>query len=353
MNRVEQAGKESATRSVVGVMEQIAVRVGCSKSTVSRVLSGRGKNFSVRPVLEQKILKIARELDYQPNPFLQSMRNQDSRIIAVFDPVLGHYPMIALAKGGFVDAVRDRGYIVTGSYVRIYRLHEYTVPFPIIGSLLFDISDHSFLSFFEKKGIPYLVVNGICLENGMAIQIDEEVNAAQLISHLVEFGHRKIAYFSAHPDHGTPGQHYSGFLRQQNFNEELRRNGLELPDGDGDAIHSPPAFLRHHVLKCGVTAVVCYNYVRVQQIMHAAWELGVKVPEQLSIVCFDDDGSIERMTPPVTCCAFSAYDIGLEAGRLLLARLGGDLSLAGQVHKVPGKLICRQSVARIDSGRKH
>lgn len=343
----EQAGTGRGRSASAGIMKQIAERAGCAVSTVSRVINGNRKNFSVRPALERQILEIARELDYQPNPFLQSMRNQDSRVIAVFDPVLVVSAMLSQAKAGFLDEVRRAGYVAVGSYVQIYRLHEYMVPFPVVGALLFDISDRSFLSFFEKKAIPYVVVNGLCLENGFAVQVDETANAALLIDHLVECGHRKIAYYSAHTDIGTPGQHYSGILRQQGFDAGMRGHGLELPQADGDAIHAPAAFLRHHVLQNGVTAIVCYDYFRVQQIFHAAWELGLRVPEQLSIVCFDDDPSIERQTPPVTCCCFHGYEFGQEAGRRLVGNLCQGVGLGGTVRRIPGTLIKRQSVAVI------
>jgi DNA-binding LacI/PurR family transcriptional regulator len=219
--------------------------------------------------------------------------------------------------------------------VQIYRLHEYSVPFPIVGAVLFDINDREFLSFFEKKKIPYVVVNGICLGNGSAVQVDEEADAALLIEHLAANGHRKIAYYAAHADQGTPGQHYSGILRQEGIDRELRRRGLPMPQGDGDAVHSPKMFLRQHVLRNGVTAVVCYDHVRVQQIVQAAWELGLKVPEQFSVVSFDNAECLELLAPPVTCCDFSSYELGMQGARLLLKRLNGDLSMNGEILRIP------------------
>ena len=117
MNRVEQAGKGNAPRSAAGVMEQIAGRVGCSKSTVSRVLSGKGKNFSVRPELREAILRTADELEYRPNPFLQMMRSRESKIIAVFDPVRDASETIREAKESFIRRIRSSGYVATGSYL--------------------------------------------------------------------------------------------------------------------------------------------------------------------------------------------------------------------------------------------
>lgn len=113
MNRVEQTGKESVARSAAGVMDQIAGRVGCSKSTVSRVLSGKGKNFSVRPELREAILRTADELEYRPNPFLQMMRSRESKIVAVFDPVRDASETIREAKESFIRRIGSSGYVAT------------------------------------------------------------------------------------------------------------------------------------------------------------------------------------------------------------------------------------------------
>lgn len=197
------------------------------------------ENFSVRPALEQKILQLAMELDYQPNPFLQSMRGGKSKIVGIFDFFHDGSSIMLQSKGEFIDGIQEAGYLPVGRYVHLHRLYEYSVPFPIVGALLFNISSRQFLSFFERKAIPYVVINGICLDNGSAVQIDEKANANLLIGELYRNGHRKIAYYAAHHDAGTPFQHYSGVLRQQGFDEEIARLGLPAPEGDGDAIKQP------------------------------------------------------------------------------------------------------------------
>ena len=337
----------SSSRRSSGVMKQIAERAGCAVSTVSRVINGKRKNFSVRPEQEQKILQIAMELDYQPNPFLQSMRGGKSKIIGVFDPLHNSSDVMLKSKAEFIREIQRAGYQPVGRYVELHRFHEYSVPFPIVGALLFDIASRPFLSFFERKAIPYVVVNGICLDNGSAVQIDEKANAELLIGELVRHGHRRIAYYSAHLDAGTPFQHYSGILRQQGFDEEVARCGLSLPDGNGDAIMQPVAFLRHHVMKNGVTAVVCYDHERVLQLMHAACSLKLRIPEDFSLVCCDDAPELELLNPSVTGCFFDFDRIGSAAAELLVERMRDDTASESRIVKIPGKLMVRESVAML------
>lgn len=326
-------------------MRKIAELAGCSVSTVSRVISGKRKNFSVRPALEEKILSIIRELNYQPNPFLQSMRNQNTRIIVIFDPIVGFSDFLQRAKSGFLDVIKETQYTTVGKYVQIYHLHDYTVPFPLTGSLLFDISNESFLAFFEKKKIPYIVFNGRSLENGDSVIVDEAKNTHLLFEHLVSRGHRHFAYFGVHLDAGTRGQHYSGILREQYFHEELRRRQLPFPDKTGDDISHATAFLRHHVLQNKVTAVFCYNYLRAERILHAAWQLGIRVPQDLSIVSFDDHQTLETMPPPITACRQDGYEMGTLAAQLLLRRIETPEPLPSETRLVPGVLVERDSVA--------
>lgn len=140
--------------SAKGMLQSIAEQAGCSPSTVSRVLNGCKKGFSVKRELEERILAIANSLDYHPNPFLRVMRANDSKIIAIFDPATNSSETLHKAKAAFIGCIRQAGYLDTGKYVSLYNQESYTLPFPVAAALLFDISDTSFLAFLERREIP-------------------------------------------------------------------------------------------------------------------------------------------------------------------------------------------------------
>ena len=102
-----------------GVLKRIAEEAGCSPSTVSRVLNGCRKGFSVRKDLEERIRAIAAASHYQPNPFLRIMRAKDSRLIAIFDPVHDLSPILGQAKTAFISSIRQKGFLETGKYVSL------------------------------------------------------------------------------------------------------------------------------------------------------------------------------------------------------------------------------------------
>lgn len=137
--------------SAKGMLQSIAEQAGCSPSTVSRVLNGCKKGFSVKRELEERILAIANSLDYHPNPFLRVMRANDSKIIAIFDPATNSSETLHKAKAAFIGRIRQAGYLDTGKYVSLYNQESYTLPFPVAAALLFDISDTSFLAFLERR----------------------------------------------------------------------------------------------------------------------------------------------------------------------------------------------------------
>ena len=94
----------------------IAREAGCSPSTVSRVISGYRKGFSVRAELEEKILALAQELNYRPNPYWRSLRTTKTRLIAIFDMLVCGDGVVQNAKREFIRTIREFEYIDAGRY---------------------------------------------------------------------------------------------------------------------------------------------------------------------------------------------------------------------------------------------
>ena len=108
--------------SAKGMLQSIAEQAGCSRSTVSRVLNGCKKGFSVKRELEERILAIANSLDYHPNPFLRGMRANDSKIIAIFDPATNSSETLHKAKAAFIVRMRLADHCDARKYVSVFYL---------------------------------------------------------------------------------------------------------------------------------------------------------------------------------------------------------------------------------------
>ncbi|WP_419643851.1 LacI family DNA-binding transcriptional regulator [Victivallis vadensis] len=331
----------SAKKASIGL---IAREAGCSPSTVSRVLGGYTKGFSVRPELEAKILELSREFDYKPNPYLRSMRTNKTRIIAVFDPLAGDGGVVQSAKQEFIAKIREADYIDAGKYVDLEQPGSYTLSFPVDGALLFDIVDGVCLNFVEENRIPYVTVNGYCRGHGTSVMPDEAANMRKLTDYLYSLGHRRIAYYAGHKRVYGPALHYSVAAREAHYQENVERLGLIHASAHWNRQISPEEFLQQAFHREKMTAVICYDHAKALKLIHAAWKLGIRIPEELSVCSFNDAYPLDLLTPPVTCIATPGREMGALAARLLLETLDGKRQDSGEIIPVQGELIVRESV---------
>ena len=329
--------------SAKGMLQSIAEQAGCSPSTVSRVLNGCKKGFSVKRELEERILAIANSLEYHPNPFLRVMRANDSKIIAIFDPATNSSETLHKAKAAFIGRIRQAGYLDTGKYVSLYNQESYTLPFPVAAALLFDISDTSFLAFLERREIPYVVINGISREGGAAIRHDEAQNVRTAIDYLAATGHRRIAYYYGCRQEAPSHRHFSAEQRPEFFRENLRRLKLELPP-DEWALLEPAAFLKTVRKEFSADAVVCYDHARTLAILRAAAEQEVRIPQELSLLSLDDEYPLDQLPVPVAAISASPRKMGETAAELLLKLLDNRLPPEERCVKAAGRLMRRKSV---------
>ena len=327
-----------------GTINSIALEAGCSTSTVSRVLSGRKEGFSVRPELEARIFETAKRYDYRPNPFVRALRAKHTKIIAVLS---FPYRNLEMVEGtvNFIDEIRKEGYSEAVKYVRHEKREDFKIDFPVDAALFTDVFDKSFLDGVERDLIPYAVVNGLCGEHGVSLVIDEVVGMDLMLDHLSSLGHKAIAY-SNDSDSNPLQSHYSVAEREMLYLEGMKARGLNALPNHWCREMPADVFLKE-ALAAGATAIVCYHHLRVIEIMHAAWAAGIKVPERLSVSCFNDDWTIERFPPPVTCISFPRSEMCVQAAKLLLGAISGQEPLSGKTLKFAGKLVVRQSTAPI------
>lgn len=325
-----------------GTINSIASEVGCSASTVSRVLGGRKEGFSVRPELEARIFDTARRYDYRPNPFVRALRAKKTKLIAVMSIP---YKNLELVEGNidFIEEIRKAGYSEAVRYVRHDKREDFKLDFPVDAALFTDIVDLSFLDGVERDLTPYVVVNGACGPHGASILIDEKVGVELLLEHLTGLGHRRIAYANnSFPD--TLARHYSILDRERFYLEGLRARGLS-PMPNHWRLDMPDREFLKEALDAGASAIVCYHHAKAIEIMHEAWLMGVKVPERLSIACFNDDKILDKLNPPVTSVSFPRSEMCLKAAELILSALSGEKPLSGELARYAGKLVPRMSTA--------
>lgn len=326
----------------VSILE-IAAEAGVSTSTVSKVLNGY-KDFSVRPEVRANILALVKRRSYSPNPVFRSLRAEKSRQISFL--FQGTSPFMV---GVVVNqAVETMGALLAGhGYQLNYTFYQkggdsvrYLPPWKVDGIVLSDVTHATALDGIAAMGTPFVVLNGESGQGGPAVKIDEAAGMGQAIAHLRELGHTRIAYANGE-DYG----HYSVADRHHAYLQHLAAAGLPPWPGHDHLGSDPADFLRRQVLAGGATALIAYDHFLALRYLHAAWELGIAVPQRLSVVAFNDESRIEIAIPPLTCIASPAAAMGEKTVALLLAQIADPDAPRNLEVRIPGRLIVRQSTA--------
>jgi LacI family transcriptional regulator len=176
----------------------------------------------------------------------------------------------------------------------------------------------------------------------IAISIDYGSGIDQAVQHLAVLGHRKIAFIAG------PGQLHSAVLRRTAFQRSLTRIGVRVPKSyvpEGDhtlegGIKAMEKLIRNKNLP---TAIVCSNDMTAIGVMHAAAAANLRIPEDLSIVGFDDIHMARYMIPPLTSVQMSCRDLAYEAFTALRSQLEGEGSTQKTVYHVSTRLSVRQT----------
>lgn len=321
----------------------IAQTAGVSASTVSRVLSGGNK---VSEAKREAVLKAVSDLNYHPNMFARGLASGQSMTIGVltqnfgspfYDAIIqgivqklnktGYFPIFADGQWQqemeveAIQAMMRRqidGLIVLGGYLMVDELKELAGNIPVV---------------IVARKLAGYEENCVCIDNVEA--------ACQATQHLIELGHRQIVHICGPMDHPDARDRRAGYLKA------LAEAGIE-PDPEliiDGAFRRQSGVLAVEMLlsrRTTFSAVFAANDQMAYGTRLGLYRRGIRVPEDVSLVGFDDEPAAAFMIPPLTTVRQPAVQLGLEAAKIVLARLKGE-----QVEATPLKaeLIVRESTA--------
>jgi DNA-binding LacI/PurR family transcriptional regulator len=325
-------------------MQDIADAAGVSQSTVSRVLTGAPNAIPINPATRERILEVARSMRYRPNPLARGLRGAKTMLLGVIVREITD-PFFA----GCVDAISTeanlRGYNVvlghahskTDEAIALRAILETRHCDAIL--LLGDTSDQPrLLDELRDSNVPVVAMwQGMTSIPGISvIDVDNRFGADALMSHLLELGHRKIAFiggaFMEGRLIGDIGERRAAFL------ERSSAEGLELPDGfvyDAQNTYAGGygAFRELMALPDRPTAVIASTDVLAIGALHAAGELGLVVPGDVSIVGFDDLPISEYTTPALTTVCMPIAEMAQAGVRAAVDEDGDRESVTLQILK--------------------
>jgi DNA-binding LacI/PurR family transcriptional regulator len=326
-------------------MAESARRCNVSRTTVGRVLNNRlNKNFSVRPELKEKILKSARDLGYRPNLAALSLAQARTNLIGVLG--YDHHRRLSGVCQSIVESLVDtlgaEGFDVFIAFPFGGESHFELPRWQVDGVVVLNASFPEELESLEQSRLPYVSINGTAGPSGVSISPDDTLATNRLVDYLVKMGHRRIAY--ANPLDRKKPNHISEIIRHKAYLTRLAHHGLEpMPEHDRYGISEEEFITR--IRSAGVTALIAYDHHILMTLFLSLSRMGVSVPDPLSLVCFNDEYLVNRLTPPITVAALPSEEMGRRAGELLLDSILHGRFEPGRKIRVDTELRIRQSVA--------
>lgn len=323
----------------------VAALAGVSATTVSHALNGR------RPVSEatrRRVLDAIEELGYRPNVVARGLRAGRSLTIGLVIPDITNpfYPVLAR---GLQDVLGPAGYdeIVTNTNGE-RDLERDALDKMIsrqVDGLAFAVLDPHVddLRPVVEAGIPVVRLGGRQPLPGVdLVHSDDEGSAAEATRYLVRGGYRRIAFVRGPAAEGRAAERVAG------YRAALAGAGVAVePDlvayTQFSRAGGAEAVARLLELPEPPDAVLCANDVMAIGAVDAARERGLRVPDDLAVMGFDDIEAASLVTPPLTTMANPAREIGAACARLLLERISGTITGPATEVVIPARLIRRHS----------
>jgi LacI family transcriptional regulator len=304
-------------------LRDVAAAAGVHPSTASRALNP-SQRATVNSMTATRVLEAARKLGYQPNSLARGLRLNRTFTIGMLIPDLRN-PLFPPIARGIEDRLAPEGYILVLANTSYDAERERSIVEMIgtrrVDGLLLATAERSYplLDELIGAGIPVVLVNRVT-DNAPVSSVagDEHVGIGLAVRHLVALGHRRIAYVGGAPSYST------GLLRYQGFVSWMQSEGL-TPDPDLIRIcswfgqeqgHEACAALLDQ--DAGFTAIVAGNDLMAFGCYAALRDRGLRVPEDVSVVGYDDIPFADGFAPPLTTVRVPLYEIGVTAAELIL-----------------------------------
>lgn len=330
----------------MATIKDVAARAGISYTTVSHVVNG------TRPVSDQvrsKVEAAIAELGYVPSGVARSLRVRATGTLGLLLPNASN-PYFAELARGIEDHAERNGYsvILCNSdddidkqlrYLRV--LLERRIDGLIVATVA---SDAAFAQALAALRVPLVLVDR-SLEGVSAdqLRVDHEQGAYLATRHLLELGHRRIVCI------GGPASTQVVQLRAGGYRRALDEAGIEAHAVVDCAFTSPAGHAAAQVLLAGEqrpTAIFAGNDMIALGVLRAAAELGLQVPQQLSVVGFDDIEVSRYLHPALTTVGQRIGQLGEQAAERLLARIRKP-GLVAEQRLIEPTLMLRESTAAI------
>jgi LacI family transcriptional regulator len=325
-------------------IQDVAKLAGVAPITVSRVINNNGY---VSEKTRQRVEAVIDELAYVPNALGPSLRSKRTMTLALVLSDITN-PFWTTVARGVEDMANEHGYhvIIGNTDESPKKQNEYLTLMlqkQVDGFLLVPASSNvSSSEIFRRQDVSFVVLDRqIRGKDFDSVRSDSVCGAYELTKHLLELGHKNIAVITGRPDNSTANDRVTGFQRAMDevkpgANQQVYWGEFNQDTGYRftiEALRSSPK----------PTAIFATNNFIAIGVMRALRDKDLHIPDDISIVAFDDLPAAITIDPFFTVASQPAYEMGQKATELLIARLANDAPQEHQEIILPIEIILRRS----------
>lgn len=329
-------------------IHDIAKQAGVSITTVSLVLND--KKCRVSKETKERIIKVAKELNYKPSQIARSLATSETKTIGLIVPDITN-PFFAQMAKGIGDALSNTGYtmFLANSYndhkkelQHISKFQQHSIDGLIITSVNSEVYDET----FEKNlSMPFVILDRhISKMDRTSIEVDDFLGGYMATEYLLKCGHRRIACFAANQMYLNARERLRGYEQAlQDYRIPVDKNLIFYSDYTIDGGYKSGLQL----LKTDATAVFASNDLMAFGLYKICSEKGVLIGDNISVIGFDDIPVSEYLSPRLTTIRQPIYEIGQKVVDTLILLIKNPKSDPPSVI-FPLELIVRDSVKVIN-----
>ncbi len=330
-------------------IKDVAREAKVSIATVSYVIN---KTHKLSDETVEKVNEAIKKLNYYPSKAARSLVKRTTQVLGVLVSDISN-PFFAPIVRGIEDAASEKGYIVMvgnsdEDWAKAKKYIDTLAQHRVDGLIISPTSNFEILeNGLNNLGIPIVLINRRTQMNYDIVESDNEYGAILAVSHLLSFGHKKIGLIIGPTAVSTFKDRLAGYIKAiSDAGYNVEEKYIRVSDQSHESSYK--AMIDLLSMNDKPTAVFIGSGKLGGGALHAINEMKVKIPDDLSLVCFDETEWAPIVNPPLTTIAQKTYDMGREAANLLLDHLfnkerskGGCTTL--QQIKLKPELIERQS----------
>ncbi|MDQ0114792.1 LacI family DNA-binding transcriptional regulator [Paenibacillus harenae] len=326
----------------------VAKLAGVSPATVSRVLND---SSLVKERTKSKVLAAIKEMDYYPNAAAKHLRSQRTMTLGVIVPDINVSYFAEIIKG-IENMAYARKYkvIICDSDNKVEKEHEYLslLPNRTVDALILVtplLANDVLYEYADKGHLLGVIGKSVDHEKIPSCKTDNVKFSYEAVSHLIEQGHRQIAYIGGYPDSVETYERLEGYMKalkssQIPFQPMLIDNGDFTEEGGYEAIH------RLFDKSLPITAVYVANDEMALGVYKACRERGIRIPDELAVIGVDNNRITRYLLPPLSTVEQPKYAMGAIVAEKLIDSLNENEFADKHEFLIESQVIIRESSKR-------